>query len=237
METIQVYVQGAFAGVPQTQESLEQQAELVADLTARVADLVERGHSEGEAFGIALSQIGDLQELVQEFNTAEPSIAVTPPVVSVQASRLNVHVAVITTGIAAPILALFLTIGLSANALDLVHVLLGLAAAVTGLLWIGIELLSLHRDPDAVSEVPLSGRSVVTRAAGIWAGLVVASFVANMFVYRNASWSWIVWVTAAAVPLGAVVRWRLISRGRFRADVCVDETACVEDIERHDRFA
>ncbi len=237
METIQVYVQGAFAGVPQTQESLEQQAELVADLTARVADLVERGHSEGEAFGIALSQIGDLDELVREFDTTDSSIAEAPQVVAVQTSRLNLHVAVLATGIAAVTLLLLLVVGLSANALRVGHVLLGLAAAVTGVIWVGVEVLSLHRNPDAVSEVPLADRPALVRAVFVWTGLVAASFVLNMFVYRNVFWSWIVWVAAAAVPLGAVVRRRLIGGNHFRGDDSADEAVRVEDVERDDRFA
>ena len=40
MEAIKYYVKGAFQDVKETLEVLEQQEELIADLTAKVADLV-----------------------------------------------------------------------------------------------------------------------------------------------------------------------------------------------------
>jgi len=49
MEAIKYYVKGAFVGVAETPEVLEQQEELIADMTAKVADLVADGRSRAGA--------------------------------------------------------------------------------------------------------------------------------------------------------------------------------------------
>jgi len=59
MEAIKYYVKGAFQGVAETPQVLEQQEELIADLTAKVAALVAEGRSEEEAPGMAKAPVGD----------------------------------------------------------------------------------------------------------------------------------------------------------------------------------
>ncbi|MDO8964420.1 MAG: permease prefix domain 1-containing protein [Coriobacteriia bacterium] len=79
MDAIRNYVKGAFQGVEPTAEVLEQQDEVVADLAAKVEDLVADGKSEDEALGIALASIGDLTVLASEFRAAQAARAAKPP--------------------------------------------------------------------------------------------------------------------------------------------------------------
>lgn len=71
MEAIRYYVKGAFLGIAETPDVLEQQDELIADLTAKVADLVADGKTQDEALGIAIASMGDLSGLVREFAAEE----------------------------------------------------------------------------------------------------------------------------------------------------------------------
>ena len=98
MEAIKYYVKGAFQGVDETPQVLEQQEELIADLTAKVADLVAEGKSQEEALGMAIASVGDLSDLISEFGPAE-NMPVPIPVATVYANRLDLHVVTVSLGI------------------------------------------------------------------------------------------------------------------------------------------
>ncbi len=110
METIQVYVQGAFAGCPKRRNRWNSRRSL-SQISRQGWRIWSNAATPRRSVRIALSQIGDLDELVREFDTTDSSIAEAPQVVAVQTSRLNLHVAVLATGIAAVTLLLLLVVG------------------------------------------------------------------------------------------------------------------------------
>ncbi|MBS3973595.1 MAG: hypothetical protein KGZ89_01830, partial [Actinobacteria bacterium] len=67
VEAIRYYVKGAFQGVKETPQVLEQQEELIADISAKVEDLVSEGKTREEALGAAIASMGELSALVDEF--------------------------------------------------------------------------------------------------------------------------------------------------------------------------
>lgn len=67
MDAIRYYVQGAFQSMEETSAVLEQQEELVADLDAKVADLVAAGRTEQQAIDETIASMGDLAPLLAEF--------------------------------------------------------------------------------------------------------------------------------------------------------------------------
>ena len=122
MEAIKYYVKGAFVGVAETPEVLEQQEELIADMTAKVADLVADGRSEDEALGMAIASMGDLSGLVKEFATEEPAVgepsaapaapAVPEPVlVDVEIAKLRLHTVFMSAGGAVAVLFVLTMLG------------------------------------------------------------------------------------------------------------------------------
>lgn len=135
MEAIKYYVQGAFQGVKVTPEVLEQQEELIADLTAKVGDLVAQGKYEDEALGVAIASVGDLSVLVSEFEPVE-ELADKIPTASVYAARLDLHVIAISASIGAAVMIASTALGAWT---DLVHPGAGfslLAVLAAGIWWL-----------------------------------------------------------------------------------------------------
>jgi hypothetical protein len=83
---IRYYVQGAFRGVKETPEVLEQQEEIIADLTAKVEDLVSEGTPRRPRHSASRRLVGDLSALVVEFEAEDPPPSLRSP--SSRAARL-----------------------------------------------------------------------------------------------------------------------------------------------------
>jgi hypothetical protein len=71
LDAIRKYVKGAFEGVEPTARVLDQQEEIIADLTEKYDDLVAGGKSQDEALGTVLASVGDLSALAGEFRAAQ----------------------------------------------------------------------------------------------------------------------------------------------------------------------
>jgi alpha-beta hydrolase superfamily lysophospholipase len=231
MEAIRYYVKGAFVGVAETPEVLEQQEELVADMTAKVADLVADGRSQDEALGMAIASVGDLSALVKEFATddagADADKPAEPAVVEVYVSRLRLHVVALTAGGAVALLFVLTVLGVFAGAVRgtsaASDILLGLFAVG----WIGFELWRFHRDSEAVATVEVTPKGMQLRLLQ-W--VVVCAFaMALNLAGGDDFWAWTVWIGAAAWPATLWVQRALVERGKFlhpkvepAADVAAD---------------
>lgn len=66
-EQIRAYVEQLFSTSPDTIKIRELKEELISDLTAKYDDLVSQGRSEEEAYKIAVSSIGDVDELIKSY--------------------------------------------------------------------------------------------------------------------------------------------------------------------------
>ncbi|MDP2183711.1 MAG: permease prefix domain 1-containing protein [Actinomycetota bacterium] len=219
MEAIKYYVKGAFVGVAETPEVLEQQEELIADLTAKVDDLVSEGRSQDEALGTAIASMGDLSGLVKEFVAKEPADSDAPaakPVRTVEAyvSKLRVHVVVISAGVAVATLFVLSVFAAVEGTLGGSSALLDLMIGVAGLGWIAQALHDFHARPEAVDTVPLGGTRLRT-AVLQWAGVCAAALLINVALGSGRLWAWTVWVGGAAWPLSVFVEHRLLTTGRF----------------------
>jgi hypothetical protein len=222
MDVIRLYVQGAFAGVPETPESLEQQEEIIADLAARVADLVERGQTEQEALGIAFASVGDLGVLVSEFEPDEAGTA-APPAVEVFVTRLGVHTAVISSATTTLVMLAVSVGAIAMGAFHLGHTLLVVAFLFGYTAWVATELVLFHRDAHLVATVRLVERRDMAIALGGWALIAMAAFVMNMFAFGIGFWCWIVWIGVAVAPAAVAVRGWLLGSGRFQPEVVAED--------------
>ncbi len=217
MEAIRYYVRGAFQGVRVTPEVLEQQEEIVADLSAKVADLVSQGKSEEEALGVAIASLGDLSALVAEFDSAEEPVEVTP-VAAVCATRLDLHVVAISAAIGAAVMIASTALGAWSN---LIHRGAGFSLLVVlavGVWWVRAAYLRFRETPDAVQERDLDYGPRFRRALLMWAGLAFGAMVVNAFTGTD-FWCWPIWVAGGTWALSFKVEEHLVGDEAFLAPV------------------
>jgi len=221
MEAIRYYVQGAFQGVKMTPEALEQQEELISDLTAKVGDLVAQGKPQEEALGVAIASLGDLSALVSEFEPAE-EVPARIPTASLYATRLDLHVIAISAGIGAAVMIVSTALGAWTQL-----VLPGagfslLAVLAVGIWWIRGAYLRYQEAPDAVETRELDHKARFRKALLVWAGVAVGVTVLNG-VTGTDFWCWPIWVAGGTWALTVKVEQRLVMRSEFIApDLAVE---------------
>lgn len=215
MEAIKYYVQGAFQGVKLTPEVLEQQEELIADLTAKVNDLVAEGRSQDEALGVAIASVGDLSTLVSEFEPAEEGPG-TVPTASVYASRLDLHVVAVAAGIGAATMIASTTLGAWTELVDPAAGFVLLAVLGLGVWWIRSAYLRYQDAPMAVEVRELAYKQAYRKALLVWAGVAVAATFLNAAA-GNGFWCWPIWVAGGTWALAVKVEERLVGHAQFEA--------------------
>lgn len=219
MEAIKYYVKGAFVGIAETPEVLEQQEELIADMQAKVADLVADGRSENEALGMAIASMGDLSGLVREF-AVEADAAAAPaaePVTTaeVYSSRLRLHVVAISAGLTIGALFVLSLLAAMAGAANGSALLWDLVIGGAAVAWVGYTLRAFHQDPDAVETMEIPGAKQLLRAVLQWMAFCVAALIFNLIADNAGFWAWTLWLAGAAWPGSLYVQQRLIDAGRF----------------------
>lgn len=75
---IRVYVETLFDGALKTEEVVEMREEILQNVIDRYDDLVADGKSEDEAYSIAVSGIGDVNELIRSVNDKENKESFNP---------------------------------------------------------------------------------------------------------------------------------------------------------------
>lgn len=215
MEAIRYYVQGAFQGVKVTPEVLEQQEELVADLTAKVSDLVAQGRSEDEALGVAIASVGDLSGLVSEFEPAE-ELAARIPTASVYAARLDLHVAAISAAIGGAVMIASTALGAWTS---LIHPGAGfslLAVLAVGVWWIRAAYMRNQESPKAVESRDLVYGAPFRKALLVWVGVALGATALNAMTVTD-FWCWPIWVAGGTWALTFKVEEYLVKRTEFLA--------------------
>lgn len=212
-DAIRYYVKGAFQGVKETAEVLEQQEEVIANLSAKVDDLVSEGKSEAEALGIALASVGDLGGLAAQFESADATKTV--PTVAVYGPRLDLHVTAASVGVGTVLMILSVVMGMLTDALfpeAALPLLLVLAAAIW---WVARALRAFRDDPGNVETRETVGWPRIRRALVIWAAACFAAMFLNMVVGAYNFWFWPFWVAATGWLSHVWVERMLVARGMF----------------------
>lgn len=205
MDVIRTYVKGAFAGVAQTPEAVEQQQELITNMEEKVADLVAEGKGEQEALGITIAEAGDLSALASEFPPAEPFVY-TPPTVDVRASQLRLLSRI--GGVIFAMTALLLLSALVGNSdrLDSRAFLLIIVATAVGVWRIWQALFEYRGDPDRIDTVPLVDNKPVWIELLRYVGVCFAAAALNAALGGTGYWAWVLWMAALALPADVVLR-------------------------------
>lgn len=215
MEAIRYYVLGAFQGVRTTPEVLEQQEELIADLTAKVADLIAEGKSEDEALGVAIASVGDLSALVAEFESAAAPADVVPTA-TVYGSCLDLHTVAISASIGATVMIGSAALGAWTG---LVHPGAGfslMAMLALGIWWVRAAYQRYKESPDAVETRELAFKARFRKALLIWAAIVFGSTLLTAATDSD-FWCWPIWVAGGTWALAVKVEQHLSERSEFLA--------------------
>ncbi len=223
MEAIRYYVQGAFQGVKMTPDVLEQQEELIADLTAKVDDLVAQGKSKDEALGVAIASVGDLSTLVAEFEPADDS-PVSVPTASVYAARLDLHTIAISAGIGAAVMTASTALGAWSG---LIHPGAGfslMAVLAVGVWWVRGAYLRYKEAPDTIETRELVYKTRFRQALLVWAGVAFGAIVLTA-VSGTDFWCWPIWVAGGTWALAVKVEQHLAKREEFQAPTPVTSEA------------
>lgn len=241
MDSIKLYVAGVFGGLRETPELLEQKDELIADLQAKVADLVEQGHSEDAAFGVAVASLGDFSELVAEYREAQHAedarLAADEAVKAVEAAReplpsytvkinaLNLHI--VTVVAAATVALLFVASVFSAAVVGGAGIVasLGVGVAFLGAVLIVRGFIRWHRSPHAIQTIELDiAHEQAQLMRRLW--LTVAVSMGANLVVRDEFWAWSPILVVACFGLGAsMLRRRMLERGMFVVDDAAEGSA------------
>jgi hypothetical protein len=223
MEAIKYYVKGAFQGIPETPDVLEQQEEIIADLTAKVADLVADGKPEEEALGVAIASLGDLSPLVAEFVPAPPApgapaaaAVIPPPTKRLYVRRLDLHVVAVSLGLGAVMMVLCTVLGAWARAIEPGSGLALLVVLGAAVWWIRSAYMRYREDPDAAETRVLTYNDRLRKALLIWIGASLATMLFNA-VSGTDFWFWPLWVAATMWPVAVLVERRLAAETFFEA--------------------
>lgn len=63
---IREYIENLFASAPRTKQAYELKEEIICNTIERYHDFVREGHTDGDAYNLAISGIGDISELLEE---------------------------------------------------------------------------------------------------------------------------------------------------------------------------
>lgn len=223
MEAIRYYVRGVFQDVKVTPEALEQQDELIADLTAKVGDLVNQGRSEEEALGVAIASLGDLSSLVKEFESAEQ----VPTTATVQATLLDLHVVMVCAFIGMVVLLGSTLIGVWINLFNeftRLSFLSLLMVLVAGIWWVGSAHARYESSPQKTEIRSLDTRTGLWRALALWIIIFMISLTVNALTGQE-FWAWPLWVAGGTWALTYKVESILMRKARFQT---VQEAAFAE---------
>lgn len=209
---IRAYIERAFADAPRTRKSVELQEELISNMLEKFNDLLREGKTEEEAYNVVIAGMGDIEELVDGLRERQTLHHPTPEERRRSALLVSVAVGLYILGPVA-------LIGLSAlrNPILGLCIMLTLVAAATGLLVYNAAVRPKYaREEETFVEEFKEWKSGREREKGIinsfsaaFSLIVVAIYLWVSFQYQIWSYSWIIFIVAAAIRNIAMAVYRM----------------------------
>ncbi len=209
---IRAYIERAFADAPRTRKSVELQEELISNMLEKFNDLLREGKTEEEAYNAVIAGMGDIEELVDGLRERQTLHHPTPEERRRSALLVSVAVGLYILGPVA-------LIGLSAlrNPILGLCIMLTLVAAATGLLVYNAAVRPKYaREEETFVEEFKEWKSGREREKGIinsfsaaFSLIVVAIYLWVSFQYQIWSYSWIIFIVAAAIRNIAMAVYRM----------------------------
>ncbi|TFG82712.1 MAG: hypothetical protein E4G74_02295 [Erysipelotrichales bacterium] len=200
---IRAYITRAFEDVPRTKKSMEMQEELISNLIEKFNDQLKLGKTEEEAYAIVIAGIGDLSELTEGLR--ERHVLSGPTAVERKRSALLISIAIMTY-IMSPVVLIVFATSFGQEILGL-SLMLGLIAIATGLLIYNQASKPKYiREEETMVEEFKEWKSARQKNKSIYEAfssafwlITVAIYLYISFTYFNWSYSWIIFIIAAAI--------------------------------------
>ncbi|MFT8889291.1 MAG: permease prefix domain 1-containing protein [Ethanoligenens sp.] len=208
-EKLRAHIEALFENAPHTRKAEELKEELYADLSAKYADLVAQGKSEEDAFQIAISGIGDVDELLYglKYDPYDP----------VEEARRKKSAGVIAAAVGIYILSMVPVI-IFQNSVGAIGMFVLIAIATIMLVYNHVsQPRYFHPDDTVVDEFKKwksngddTRRLYRSITAALWPLIVVLYFIISFF-FRAWAYSWIIFLVGVA--LQNIIRLALDLRG------------------------
>jgi len=200
---IRAYITRAFDNVPRTKKSMEMQEELISNLVEKFNDQLKLGKSEEEAYTIVIAGIGDLSELTEGMR--ERHVLSGPTPTERKRTALLISIAVMTY-ILSPIVLIVFAENLHQEVLGLGLMLVMIAIATGFIVYNQASKPKYIREEETMIEEFKEWKSARQKnkqvyeafSSAFWL-IVVAIYLYTSFTYMNWSYSWIIFIIAAAV--------------------------------------
>ncbi len=204
---IESYINTIFADIPKSVKAIELKEELMSNLSDRYEDYLREGKSESESYGLAIASMGDIDDLIAE---VMPGEEIRYQLQSYKRKKArNTVIALIFYFIAAMV---FFGLLISDTATDK-QVALGLVIPIAICIFPTILLVYTSMtapegyvkssdDDDEVKFKNSNLQVVYNGLSGIyWVG-VTAVYLIVSFYFVSWTFSWIIWIIAAAMWAG-----------------------------------
>lgn len=200
---IRAYITRAFEDVPRTKKSMEMQEELISNLVEKFNDQLKLGKTEEEAYNIVIAGIGDLSELTEGMR--ERHVLSGPTPIERKRTALLISIAVMTY-ILSPIVLIVFAVNFQQEITGL-GLMLGMIAIATGLIvynqaskpkYVREEETMIEEFKEWKSARQKNKQVYEAFSSAFWL-IVVAIYLYSSFTYMNWSYSWIIFIIAAAV--------------------------------------
>lgn len=237
MESIRLYVNGVFGGLRETPELAEQKDELIADLHAKVADLVEEGNSEDAAFGIAVASLGDFSELVAEFRAAQSeedsraaaeeavraaeAARIPVPTYTVFSNKFNLHLTVAVGAVTIGLLFIASVFSYGFLGGRGIVASIGITVVFLTFIWVLRAAYRAYKDPLAVATFEFDREAETAKfMQKVWLAVVISVCANLLLTVANSSqaelWAWSPAFVVYCFGPGAVrVKAWMLDRGYF----------------------
>lgn len=200
---IKEYIDNAFAGMPQTKKIVDLKDELFANMCEKYNDQIKNGKSEQEAYDYVLMGMGDISELVESVKEPYP---LTPISQKENRKRALLTSFAIMLYILSPMMVILFSEFLSQGSLGAIVMFLFIAAATGLLVYSSMLRPKYQKSGDTVVEEFKEWRVNSARSrdaykafrSAFWS-IVVALYLLLSFVLGIWSYSWIIFIIAAAV--------------------------------------
>ena len=200
---IRKYITRAFEDVPKTKKSVEMQEELISNLIEKYNDQLMENKTEEEAYNHVIAGIGDLSELTESLKERHVLSTISPQ--ERKRSALSIAIAVMLF-ILSPMALIISGEVFNQEVLGLSLMFLLVALGVGILIYNSASKPKYLKEEETMIEEFKEWKSKKNRNKAVYDGLssafwliVVAIYLYSSFTYYNWSYSWIIFLIAAAV--------------------------------------
>ncbi|MBN1499675.1 MAG: hypothetical protein JW982_05960 [Spirochaetes bacterium] len=198
MESVRYFVKGLFRGIPETEKITEQREELERHINDRLADYMDSGIPEKEAFSRVVESLGNLDELID---------VITGEWVKIYLKKRDWFM--MAGGI------VYGTLYMVAVGIWFYFHAVGIYAVYIAVLgWLGfivpalIGYIKYRNQPLATAVVPADISSSVRLSVFGWAGISLACWIVNILLINSGTFLSVVW---AWMPTFGILTWPLMT--------------------------